>query len=1078
MKTSYLYLLLLLIFSFVSYGQTGPGGVGSQSSNPMWYDANRLTGYSNNAPVSSWIDLSGNNNNASQGSSTRRPLYIANSLNGKASLLFDGTDYLQTSSITGLNTNQLYWILVAKTNNTTVTDYFLSSAYGTPSNFIWGTFFEANNQYRSFGQSSTNAYKAVNHGSPSGFNILSANWLGNTGTLNGYVNGTLSSTATGVNKVPSGHIFSRIGSRTDGGTTGTFLLQGNIAEIIAFSYNPSSAERIIVDSYLGAKYGLTVTNDKFAFDATHGEEVAGIGKEADGANTTARGTGIVTVTNNSLSNGQYFLFGHNNIALTATQSIDVPASGALRLSRTWRASNTGNVGSVDVSFNLTGITFGDPTDYRLLIDADGVFSNATEVTSGMSYNAATNTLSFTGVSIPDGSYFTLATGAIVSVATGNWNTASTWSCNCVPTTSNNVKINNPHVVTANSNAGVDSLTILNGGTLLITNNAVFTVMGGIANNGSFTGSGSSEVVLASTASQPLSGSGVYDFFSLTLNNSAKSINQVLDVNGNLTLNNPATLDLNGFDVHLAGNLTSTTATPFIDNTGTFVFNGFPPQSANVTGTVAFFNVSADNVTTVDLAGGSYTVSGALEVKNGSTLNANGRLTILSDATRTGIIGQVNGAITGSVTVQRFLSGRDSGYVELSSPVQNSTIADWDAELYMYGVGGPDGSGPSTATTVYTYSESLWDYVRVSSTATALTPGKGFDVYLTTNTGTLGAFQGATLTTGGTPNQGTISLSPPSITNVNDGWNLVGNPYAAFINWSTVLSASTNIAANYQIYDDQIRNFRTFGAGTEIAPGHGFWIEATGNPTLTFTEPSKTFSANSIFMRRQDPFAGIKVTLTNDEDPYAHIFKVEINKDASSERDDFDATYLRSRDPRSPHITTTLSDGRKLVLTSVPAEEEIRIPLQIYTGRTGIFKLNVDGTTNYPGYHTYLIDYKSNTKVKVKDNKEFTFDASSVHINERFELLLTKDDSGIDAVSASTPVIIERNNGVYFVTMDNVADEFATVTVRNTLGQLISETKTIVKGDRMQLVVPDATQVYVVTMTTASGKTIHSKVAPF
>ncbi|MEP6645536.1 MAG: hypothetical protein ABJC12_00485 [Saprospiraceae bacterium] len=36
---------------------------------------------------------------------------------------------------------------------------------------------------------------------------------------------------------------------------------------------------------------------------------------------------------------------------------------------------------------------------------------------------------------------------IQSIASGNWNTPSVWSCNCVPGASDAVIINNPHAVT-------------------------------------------------------------------------------------------------------------------------------------------------------------------------------------------------------------------------------------------------------------------------------------------------------------------------------------------------------------------------------------------------------------------------------------------------------------------------------------------------------------------------------------------------------------------------------------------------------------------------------------------------------
>lgn len=54
--------------------------------------ADRLSGYSNEMPVSLWTDMSGNNNHAFQNTADYRPIYITDALNGKPVLQFDGTN--------------------------------------------------------------------------------------------------------------------------------------------------------------------------------------------------------------------------------------------------------------------------------------------------------------------------------------------------------------------------------------------------------------------------------------------------------------------------------------------------------------------------------------------------------------------------------------------------------------------------------------------------------------------------------------------------------------------------------------------------------------------------------------------------------------------------------------------------------------------------------------------------------------------------------------------------------------------------------------------------------------------------
>lgn len=54
---------------------------------------------------------------------------------------------------------------------------------------------------------------------------------------------------------------------------------------------------------------------------------------------------------------------------------------------------------------------------------------------------------------------------ITSVATGNWNSSSTWSCNCVPQNDDEVTINAGHTITVTAAAKVASLKLLDGAKL-------------------------------------------------------------------------------------------------------------------------------------------------------------------------------------------------------------------------------------------------------------------------------------------------------------------------------------------------------------------------------------------------------------------------------------------------------------------------------------------------------------------------------------------------------------------------------------------------------------------------------------
>lgn len=65
-----------------------------------WYDASQLTGLSDNDPVTTWTDLSGNGRNLTQGTAANKPLYKTSIQNGLPMLRFDGTnDFMDASFV-------------------------------------------------------------------------------------------------------------------------------------------------------------------------------------------------------------------------------------------------------------------------------------------------------------------------------------------------------------------------------------------------------------------------------------------------------------------------------------------------------------------------------------------------------------------------------------------------------------------------------------------------------------------------------------------------------------------------------------------------------------------------------------------------------------------------------------------------------------------------------------------------------------------------------------------------------------------------------------------------------------------
>ncbi|HHP7242736.1 MAG TPA: DUF2341 domain-containing protein [Cyclobacteriaceae bacterium] len=168
------------------------------------------------------------------------------------------------------------------------------------------------------------------------------------------------------------------------GKSGIDNFQGDIAEFILFSRALNLAQIKIINNYLAAKYNLSVSEDLYNFNVTHGNEVAGIGQVDTSNQHVAAKAGILTVSNASdLDDDEFVLFGNNNADASTWVSTESPATGVLRTTREWRVDKTGSPGSVTIAIDTTLLPDrpnGDE-DYVIVVDADGDFSSGATIIS-------------------------------------------------------------------------------------------------------------------------------------------------------------------------------------------------------------------------------------------------------------------------------------------------------------------------------------------------------------------------------------------------------------------------------------------------------------------------------------------------------------------------------------------------------------------------------------------------------------------------------------------------------------------------------------------------------------------------
>lgn len=583
--------------------------------------------------------------------------------------------------------------------------------------------------------------------------------------------------------------------------------------------------------------------------------------------------------------------------------------------------------------------------------------------------------------------------------------------------------------------------------------------GGSWNNSAAFVPGTSTVTFNGSGNSFINHTTTETFHHLTVAGSGSLTTNVnLTINGNLTI-------LSSLDVS-AANRTITLLRNWINNgsfnarAGMVNFSGTVLQNMSGTASSNFYDLTIQNNAGVTILNGNYSIEDALFLNNGLfNVNAASAIRLRSDANRTARIAPVvSGSLSGNFIVERFISNRNAGYSDMSSPVQSSIFADWGNELTLIYAYNPPYAYPSA----YSYSESLWDYVPVTNAATVLTPGKGFEVYLDTYANYT-VFEAATINTNGQPNTGTINISS-SLTRVNDGWNLVGNPFASFLSWNSIHATATQVSGNVMIYDETINDFASFNLsnGLEIAPHQGFWIEVTGTtPNFTFRETHKTVSTNSSFRNVDEVFT---LRLSGDNIPGAFTSNAQFvfSSEAINGIDEMDVTFVKVPHPFAPVFCSQI--GSKSIRKNYLSENEnqIILPLRYAVGLSGTYTiqtLNEEILRNNNFTCAILVDQQTGNRIDLFEQNTYTFEASISDDENRFMLILSKTNECDSWLLSGEMVSFLQTPQTMLVQLNSNCEKDGVIRLYNHLGQELQSNMVIIPGELKAIALPATAGIY-------------------
>ncbi|MEL7534552.1 MAG: hypothetical protein AAFN10_24815, partial [Bacteroidota bacterium] len=209
--------------------------------------------------------------------------------------------------------------------------------------------------------------------------------------------------SSGADRVSIGQEFD--GSGADNQTSNHW--KGYLAELVVFKGLTDSNAQAAVETYFNLKYGISipVENHQFYHHTQYGHSIAGLAKDvlqnlAQTSSQSADTNSVLSISNPSdLQHGESIVWGHDKgSVLRGDASLNVPAGIEERLQRVWRVQESGEVGSVNLAFDLADPAWAgiDARAWAVLLDSDGDFSDAVIHPLSEAINLA------------DGQYFTLA----------------------------------------------------------------------------------------------------------------------------------------------------------------------------------------------------------------------------------------------------------------------------------------------------------------------------------------------------------------------------------------------------------------------------------------------------------------------------------------------------------------------------------------------------------------------------------------------------------------------------------------------------------------------------------------------
>ncbi|TSA28490.1 MAG: hypothetical protein D4R67_03670 [Bacteroidetes bacterium] len=379
--------------------------------------------------------------------------------------------------------------------------------------------------------------------------------------------------------------------------------------------------------------------------------------------------------------------------------------------------------------------------------------------------------------------------------------------------------------------------------------------------------------------------------------------------------------------------------------------------------------------------GNMTVSGTLTNSAGTS-----GLVITSDASNTGSLIQSTDAVNG--TVERYIA--DNAW-HLVTPSTTGVTAN---DFYW-------NDAPKSWLTYHTESTNEWTYN--TSLATSMPVGQGWAVWLDD-----ASKSDATATMTGALRASDLSVSLSySGSGVNQGWNLIGNPFASAIDkdegsWGTNISGTIYVWVNG---DNDYRYYATGSGGTLtggiIPAGQGFFVKSSSEGGFTIPAAARVHSSQAFYKSTEmgeRPFVRLDLTVGTNRT----VAFVGFPEEGTSEFDvNFDADRLYGS-LKTPQMIIPEGERKLCINASSPliVNEPRIVPLHVMFFIDGEYTLTISDLDQLPDVQITLEDLVTGASHDLSQNNTYQFSANAGDDPGRFLLHFNYNPYGLEEPGAS------------------------------------------------------------------------------